>query len=296
MDSSRYGQRREILTRFCDLYADVDGLRLRYWDVGDGSPVLLLHGLGCSVEWWFPNVDVLATHHRVLALDLPGFGRSDKKWRGTRTFGPRFDADLVTVFLRQLGATPAALIGNSFGGLVALFTALNHPETVERLVLVDSAGLGREIAPSLRLLSLPFLGEVALAMLSPKRWQAAAIKGAVSYPQVQPPEFGQRHAELLALPGTKAAFLRALRTEANLSGQLRPNLLLEQLPRITAPTMIFWGKNDPLLPVSHAYAAQKALPGAQLHVFDSCRHCPQLERPDQFNAMVLAFLAGRRSE
>jgi len=275
------------LDRREDLYAVVDGLRVRHWDVGAGSPVVLVHGLGASVESWLPNVEALAERHRVLALDLPGFGRSAKEGL---TYSASFAASFVAAFLDAMGAGRASVVGNSMGGLVALQLALDHPERVDRLVLVSSAGLGREVGFYLRLAALPLLGDYLASLGTPEAVVRATISSILSNPHEMPRELIDRWVELTGLPGASAAFVKAARAGLSIFGQRRQIVLRHRLAEVRAPTLIVWGDEDPVIPVAHAYAAHRRLPCARLHVFKGCRHCPQLERPAEFNELVLEFL------
>lgn len=138
-------------------YATVAGIKTHYLAVGAGPPLILIHGLGASVVTWRGNLGPLSKAFRVYALDLPGHGDSEK---------PDIDyaADrmvrFMVSFMEELGLERPAIIGSSVGGALGLMMALDHPELVSKLVLVDSAGLGKEISVYLRLVSIPGLGEV----------------------------------------------------------------------------------------------------------------------------------------
>ncbi len=126
-----------------DRYVQVGQINTRYWTEGDkGTTVILLHGIGSSVETWTYNISVLAQHHRVYAVDLVGAGRSDKP---PATYSLTYLAQFVLGFMDAMSIECASLVGNSLGGGVALQFALNFPQKVEKLVLVNSLGLGKEI-------------------------------------------------------------------------------------------------------------------------------------------------------
>ena len=273
-----------------DQFAKIGQVNTRYWAQGArGSTVTLLHGLGGSVENWMENIAPLSERHRVHALDMVGFGRSDK---------PQvpYSADLlvrfVNDFMAEQGIERTSLVGNSMGGLVALQLALLSPEKVDKLVLVASAGLGREITMTLRLISLPFIGEW---LSRPSREGAVQVLQACYCDQTLITDEAIDHVyQMYALPGAQEAYLATLRSMCNFWG-VRAEILspiLEGLGGIKTPTLIVWGQQDQVLPVNHADVAAKGIRHAQLHVFDPCGHVPQLERPEEFNALVLEFLAG----
>jgi pimeloyl-ACP methyl ester carboxylesterase len=273
-----------------DRYVKVGNINTRYWTAGDkGSAVVLVHGLGSSIEDWVHNVGALAQRHRVYALDLLGFGRSDK------TPLTRDLNDLVRFindFMGTLGIDRAALIGNSMGGGLVLAFALEYPEKVDKLVLVDNGGMGRNVILDFKLCSLPFVGEL---LTRPSLKTTALLwKKMVYDSNLVTPEVVELSYRLATEPGTKKALLAALRAGINLFGQ-RDKLtrqILARLNTIKAPTLVIWGNQDRIIPVAHARVAVDNIPGARLELFDRCGHMPMFEYPDKFNRLVLDFLAG----
>lgn len=271
-----------------DRYVDVNGLRVRFWAAGEaGTVLLLIHGLGASIETWKDNVQVLARNHRVYALDLPGNGRSDKP-------SPPYSlADLarfVREFMRIEGIERASLVGHSVGGAVSMQFAIQFPEQVDRLVLVDNFGLGKEVSLLLRLLTLPRIGEW---LSRPSRKGTAQLwEEAFFDPALVTEEWVELYYELDCLPGNQESMLATLRSLATLRG-IRDEVLAlirDNLERITVPTLVVWGQQDSLMPVEHAQVAQSGIPGAKVHIFDRCGHMPQMEHPEAFNALVREFL------
>ncbi|MGH2457517.1 MAG: alpha/beta fold hydrolase [Chloroflexota bacterium] len=268
----------------------VHGLRLRYWDVGRGAPVVLVHGIGASLEYWRFTIDALARNHRVLALDLPGCGFSE---RGPRVPTLTETADLMIGFLDALGLERASFVGNSLGGLVCLETALRHPRRVERLILSNSAGLGREVSFFWRLIAVPFVGP---ALIELNRWLALHGKINLFYhPRGSEPEMIARCKQWIARPDLTETIVGAARSGVDLRGQ-RPEIIrLERLAGLNVPTLLVWGRNDWIIPPSHGEAARRLIPNARLAVIDRCGHCPQLEQPEEFNRIASAFLQGSPS-
>jgi pimeloyl-ACP methyl ester carboxylesterase len=272
-----------------DNYVKVGPWNTRYWTAGaDGPVILLVHGLGGSVENWMANIGPLSQHHRVYAMDLPGFGRTDK----TPLTRSLYDlVDFIPEFMDTLDIEKASLAGNSLGGGLILQFAAQHPARTEKLVLVDNAGLGREVRLDLRLCVVPLLGEW---LTRPSRDAVASLWRKIVYdPALVTDELVDMSYDLYCLPGTKKALLATMRAGINICGQ-RGKLLRElqrNLRAITAPALITWGRQDGIIPLKHAETGRKLLVRSQVYVFDECGHMPQFEHPDRFNEVVLNFLA-----
>jgi len=266
----------------------VGTITTRYWTMGDhGTPVILIHGLGASVDIWMHNVEALAQDHRVYALDLVGFGRADKP---DVTYDPAFFATFLNDFINAVGIEKPSLVGNSLGGGIALQYALLYPDNVDKLVLVDNAGFGKKVSITLRLVSLPLVGEL---ITYPTRMEAYFyFMGAVHDRSVLTREFVKLYHDIHSQPGAQKALLKVLRSIANVWGGKDEVLapIQANLHRITQTTLIVWGKQDKLLPLKQAYVGAEKLPYSKLHVIDSCGHMPQFERPDVFNEVVGMFL------
>ncbi|MCJ7605226.1 MAG: alpha/beta fold hydrolase, partial [Dehalococcoidales bacterium] len=255
--------------------------------------VVLVHGLGGSVENWAPNIGPLSACHRVYAMDLPGFGRTDK----TPLISSIYDlAYFIADFMEVLQIEKASLVGNSLGGGLVLQVALQHPEKLEKLVLVDNAGIGREVIIDFRLCSIPLLGEL---LTRPSRNSTASLWEKIVYdPSIITDDMVTLGYELITLPGAQKALLTTLRAGIDIWGQ-RSSLtkaLLTDISTITAPSLVVWGKQDRILPLAHAYKCHEYLPGSELYIFDNCGHMPQLEHPDEFNELVLRFLDGQAEQ
>ena len=270
---------------YTDRYVAVDGLDIRYWDEGAGEPLILIHGLAASLETWHLNVGELARQRRVIALDLPGFGGSSRSAR-RETYSAGYADRFMRLFVGKLGLRRVSVAGNSMGGMVALRFALSHPQMVDRLILVASAGLGREINWPNRLLSVWPLGEL---LFHPSRpLVELAVSSVIRRGEIDE-EFVRRTREYLAVPGTKEAILHCLRSGVNLRGQFAV-ADRHELGRIEAPTLIVWGACDPVFPPAHAQAAAQAIPDARLVILEDAGHAPHMDCPREFNECVLRFL------
>jgi len=266
----------------------VGGVQARYWAEGSqGSPVILIHGIGEYVEIWWPNIVTLAQQHRVFAVDLPGFGRSDKPVDAP--YGYPYFARFIHDFMSGLGLERASLVGHSLGGAVALQAALAFPQKVDRLVLVGSAGLGREVNLILRLATLPLLGEI---LTRPSlQGSRSFIKAIVYDPALVKDEDVQVHYEISIQPGAQQAFLKVLRAIGNVFGQNHNSTgpILEHLPAITQPTLVLWGREDAIIPVKHADVTRR-MPNMRVRIFERCGHSPQFEHRENFDQAVQEFL------
>jgi pimeloyl-ACP methyl ester carboxylesterase len=265
------------------------GRRLRYVDIGDGPPLILVHGLGGSWQTWLENLPALATQHRVVALDLPGFGRSEE------LASPIEVSDLVSTvceLMDALGIGRAALGGHSMGGLIALCLATSHPERVSELVLVSAGGV-RLSRMRLALIVKSFTAfhalfqvrGVPLAFARRPLLRRALLSAALDDWRRLTPELAAEIIPPMSAPG----FIPAVHAAANAADSVDPKL-------ITSPVLLIWGRQDRILPIETARALCNDLADARLVVLDRVGHCAMFEEPDEFNRMTLAFLAGDRGD
>jgi 4,5:9,10-diseco-3-hydroxy-5,9,17-trioxoandrosta-1(10),2-diene-4-oate hydrolase len=272
-----------------DKYINASGINTRYWSMGEqGGSFLLVHGFGASVEIWQHNMSALSTDHRVYALDLVGFGHS---YKPNITYTPSTFIRHLDTFITAMNIERLNLVGLSMGGGISIMYTLAYPEKVDKLILVDSAGLGKELILSMRLMSLPIIGEL---MTKPSRKMAYLFfKPAVLDSRILKGEFTETYYRLFSLPGAQQAMLKVLRSVCTIFGPRKDALqnTMFNLDKITAPTLIIWGKQDAVLPVKHAYFAKERIPNAHLHIFEQCGHMPNFEKPEEFNRVVSEFLS-----
>ena len=274
-----------------DRYVEVDGISTHYVFAGSGHPVVLLHGLGASLAVWWENMAPFAERFSVYALDLPGHGDSGKP---DIAYDMPSTVRFLASFLDSQGIDRVSLVGNSGGGMLAAAFASLHPDRLDRLVLVDAAGLGREMPVFLRLASLPIIGEI---LQTPKvRNTENLIKSVFYEPRVVQDALAGELMRVRNLPGAKEAVLKAVRQGVTLWGMRRELVLLPHLQRVKVPILLVWGREDRVIPVAHAYLAASMLPGARLHVIPFCGHWPQMERAQEFNRVVITFLDGGLAE
>lgn len=262
-----------------------------YLTAGEGPPLVLLHGLGDSAMSWQWVLPELARTHRVFAPSLPGFGTSAKP---SVVYSPEFFTSCMTAFLDTLELEQAVVVGNSLGGLVALRLALAAPGRVPALGLVDSAGLGREVTPAMRLLTVGAIGTFVTAWNSTAlgAWQWALGVSALlfAHPTRVPRAWLAQLYRMARVPGYLEATVATARSEITLKGQRDREILLDALPRLTMPVLVVWGERDRVVPPAHAQAAVEHLPRGRLALIPDSGHLPQVERPEHFTAALSRFL------
>lgn len=266
------------------------GRPLTYVQAGSGPVVLLIHGMAGSLDNWRAVIEPLARRHTVVAIDLPGHGRSAP---GAGDYSIGALAALLRDLLVALGHERATLVGHSLGGGIAMQFAYQFPEPTERLMLVSSGGLGREVSALLRAAALPGADRFIAATsalgnaVGPSVARGLSVFGLRPNPDVA--EVARGYASLLD-PGRRAAFLATLRGVVGTGGQ-----------RVAAddrfylaegvPVLIIWGSRDPIIPVQHGENAHRVFKQSQLEIFEGVGHLPQVEAPARFIAVLEQFIA-----
>jgi pimeloyl-ACP methyl ester carboxylesterase len=274
-------------------YAEVSGARIRYHETGpsDGAPVVLLHGIGRSLEDWELQHSRLPSTHRVISLDMPGFGLS-QRLSATTSLGSL--ADGVWAALTELKvSSPVHLMGNSLGGAVAMQMTVDEPARVRTLTLVSSAGFGRTVTAALRILAVPGLGRPLLRRMADPRIARHTERSIFFDRALVTPARIETAVKVARQPDFAAVYLEAARALGGVRG-VAPhwrNELLPRVARLEKPTLLLWGARDLILPSLHMEAARLAFPSAQAHVFPDTGHMPQIERPDEFAAIARPLLS-----
>ncbi len=267
----------------------VDDRAVNVIELGEGPPVVFVHGLAGSWQNWLEQLPVFARSHRVIALDLPGFGRSPMP-REQITIS--LYARVLEQVLDTLEIDAAAVVGNSMGGFVSTELAIAFPQRVERLILAAPAGIssfGNEDALSKALwlrrirLLLAVGGAWAAAnadVVSSRPWlRSRALAGVARHPGRLPAQLVAEQVRGAGKPG----FIDAL--DANLNYDFR-----DRLPEIVCPTLVVWGDKDRVIPVHDADVYTELIPNARKVIFADTGHVPMLERPARFNKLLEQFL------
>ncbi|HJQ82586.1 MAG TPA: alpha/beta fold hydrolase [Candidatus Binatia bacterium] len=256
----------------------VDGIRLHYAEAGDGPALVLVHGLSATLANWEYTMPAFADRWRVIALDLPGHGRSAKP---DAPYTIDFYAGVVRSFGRELGVREAVVVGNSLGGQIAVELAVTYPVWTRALAVVAPAGgfgmpvqavgwaVGAAARPGLLRFALPW-----------------ALERCVYDPSTAACEERRRIlAERIAhddWPGFARAVARSLRGSIAASRQ--------PLERVTQPALVVWGREDRLVALSGSRRFVRAVPHARLAVLERCGHLPMVEQVAQFNRVLADFL------
>ncbi|MFZ4122460.1 MAG: alpha/beta fold hydrolase [Caulobacterales bacterium] len=264
-------------------HLDILGVRTRYHDVGEGEPLLLLHGAGpgaSGLSNYRRNIEALAAGHRVLILDLPGFGGTDNKLPEGGLFAAM--GVFVRAFLEALGIRRVSVIGNSMGGGIALEVALRAPGLVRCMVLMGGAG------------SLPTFTAMP----------TEGLQRMFGFYSGEGPTMQKLRAVLSLLVFDQSTITDAL-LEERFEAATRPDVVAEyiitkrpieplwreDLASLSHPTLLIWGREDRVIPLDASFLLLKQIPNASLHVIPRCGHWVQWEKADAFNALVLEFLS-----
>ncbi|MFJ6001641.1 alpha/beta fold hydrolase [Arthrobacter sp. NPDC092385] len=271
----------------------VGGIRVRYRDEGarEKPPVLLLHGIGRSLEDWEGLYARLAPDHRVISVDLPGFGLSE---RTEGRYSMESMARFVLAALDTLGEhRPLHVVGNSLGGAVAMKISALEPQRVRSLVLANSAGFGREVTLALRILAVRPVGR--RLMKDKSRKAAYRTERALFHDKRFVTEERLDHAQEVgrnpAYDDVLLAVARHLGTFRGVRRRWRTQLI-RTVAAQHKPMLVVWGDEDRVLPASHLDHARAVFPHAEFHLFEKCGHMPQIEREEEFDALVRAFIGG----
>jgi pimeloyl-ACP methyl ester carboxylesterase len=263
-------------------------VRLYVTEAGSGPPLLFLHGLGGSGYTFRHLVPLLARTHRVMTLDLKGFGRSEKPLDGA--YGPMDHADLVVAFLRQQRLSGVTLVGHSFGGAVALLTTLQlnafEPWRIKRLVLMNTPAFAQELPHLQRLLTVPVLPYVALTLSSPLMHTRRALHSMRRTAPHATDDDAKRYAEPLYETGGRHALIATSRGIADTdTRQFSPFYRA-----IRQPALLIWCRHDPTVPLASGERLERSLSHARLAVLDQCDHMPPEEQPLETAQLIKRFL------
>lgn len=269
----------------------IHGREVGYRLEGHGPLLVLVHGMAGSGATWERVIPALAERFTVLAPDLPGHGSSAKPVDGDYSLGAF--ASIVRDLMLTLGYARGTIVGQSLGGGVAMQFAYQFPSRCERLVLVGSGGLGREVSPLLRALAFPgveFLYPVifASALRNVGRGVLAGLAKIGLRPSAYVDQVWQGY-ESLTEPATRAAFARTLRSVVDATGQRVS--AHDRLPLAAdIPTLIIWGADDAIIPSRHAADAHTTLPSSRVEIFERVGHFPHCEAPERFVEVLTDFL------
>jgi pimeloyl-ACP methyl ester carboxylesterase len=286
-DEDRASLERNYLRAPEDM-VEVAGIKLHVRDsgpTGNAPTVIFLHGFGASLHTWEPWASILSRDMRVIRLDLPGSGLSSPDPTGN--YGDARTLEVLLALMRRLGVARASLAGNSIGGRIAWTFAAQHPERIEKLVLISPDGFaspGFEYGKKPQVPATVKLMQYAL----PKSLLRMSLVPAYANPVVLTDELTARYHDLMLGPGSRGAMI----------ARLEQTVLVDPVPmlkKITAPTLLLWGEQDALIPFSNSADYMKAIPRVTLVSLPGIGHLPHEEAPEKTIGPVRAFLIERRS-
>lgn len=267
--------------------------RIRYADRGHGPVLVLVHGLMGTLHDWDPHIMGLSDQFRVIAVDLPGHGESDKL---PGDYSLSAHAATIRDLLDSLGIDSVTMVGHSYGGGVAMQMLYLFPQMVDGICLIDSGGFGQEVNPVLRAASLPGSGiAIPFAASGVSRGVVAGALDVLKRLRLFRLGPGDRRAwrnfASMADPDARQAFLSTARSVIDFRGQtVSATRLLAHFSDVHA--LLIWGERDAIIPVSHAHAVREHMPeGATLEVVPGAGHFPHLDQPDRVDSVIREFMA-----
>ncbi|HZV72608.1 MAG TPA: alpha/beta fold hydrolase [Conexibacter sp.] len=266
-------------------WVEVDGTPANVIEIGSGPPLLFVHGLAGCWQNWLENMPRFAAAHRVIAVDLPGFGASPMA--PERISIPGY-ARFLDTLCEALALDAAAVVGNSMGGYVAAELAISSPQRVERLMLVSPAGITAEhlhrdgVMAGARVVAAVTTRAVSRHERLARRPGLRRI--ALSFPVHHPDRLSAPLAHELMEGSGKPGFLPAMEA-------IMEHRISERLPQIACPTLVVWGEQDRVIPVRDAERFGALIPDARVVILPDTGHVAMLERPERFNALLEGFLA-----
>jgi pimeloyl-ACP methyl ester carboxylesterase len=265
------------------------GHRVNFNIAGEGTPVVLIHGVAGRAAQWDQTAQLLAERHTVVAPDLLGHGDSAKP-RGDYSLGAH--ASGIRDLLVGLGIERASVVGHSLGGGIAMQFAYQFPERCERLVLVSSGGLGEEVHALLRAATLPGSEFVLPLLAHPRLLEIASVipraLGRLGLRTRTDLTEMARGYQSLANAEARNSFIHTVRAVIDPTGQ-RINASDRLYLASKMPSLIVWGRHDRIIPVEHAYPAHEAMPGSRLELFENAGHFPHMDDPLRFARTLEAF-------
>jgi pimeloyl-ACP methyl ester carboxylesterase len=263
----------------------VDGLQVHYRDEGpraDTVPLVLIHGTGASLLTWDGWVSALKAKKRIVRLDLPAYGLTGPNT--SDTYSGSYYADFLASFLTKAGIRQCDVAGNSLGGFVAWQFALAHPERVRKLVLIDAAGYplqSQSVPLAFQIARMPILKEF-VAYITPRSVIEQSIKNVYADPTKVSDQLIDQYLNMTLRAGNRRAFVSRINQ--------KPDSLWQRIGQINTPTLVLWGAEDRLIPISNAARFHQDLPNDTLVVLPKAGHVPMEEAPKQTAEIVWSFL------
>jgi pimeloyl-ACP methyl ester carboxylesterase len=262
------------------------GTAVRCAEAGSGPPLLLVHGFLVNHKEWLPVLPWLAARFRCILPDLPGFGRSEKPSPAEFPYTREAFAEILAATLEHFELSSAHVVGHSLGGAVAMTFAADYPERVERLCVVDSASYPFPLPLKGRLPLLPGVGPVVFKVLYRRPLFRDYFRHDVwsGHAGLDLDRVDEYYDDFRSRPARNAAYAVLKRAATDLT------TLVPKIPRVEAPTLVLWGDEDRIFPLSLAHRLARELPSAHLHVIEGSGHAPNEEHPDAVAAQLVRHL------
>lgn len=260
-------------------------MTVRYRDEGQGETVLLLHGVCSSLETWDGWVERMKGTHRIIRIDIPGFGLTgpapDKSF-----YNKDIAVDFLDMFMERLGIRQFSIVGNSLGGYLSWNYALRYPNKVRKMILIDSVGYNQKLPGLLSLATNPAIVPTARKMM-PRSFLDRAVKQVYGDKSKATPEVRQRYFDFAMMEGNKDAYVEVF---LEMKRQNESPGLSKEIPDIKVPVMVMWGTKDEWIPFENFEKFRKDLPSATFVSYEGAGHVPMEEIPDKTAADALKFL------
>jgi pimeloyl-ACP methyl ester carboxylesterase len=264
-------------------FVDLGGRRTHYIEKGEGEPVILLHGFFFDSYLWAANIDALARHFKVYALDLWGWGFSTRE---PLDYGYPLYAEQVLQFMDSLGIRRASLAGQSMGAGTAIRFCVEHRQRVNKLLLVDAAGLPNPLPLTARLCNLPGVGELLMNMKTDVIRKTGLRQSFIHDPRLITDDFFENATLGHKVANSTEVYLGIMRRQ--FFGTLGPEI--DRLGRMDVPVLLVWGREDKAIPLRRGEEMHRRLKGSRLEVLDNAGHVPNFERAQDFNRLAVDFL------
>ena len=258
-------------------FLQIDGHKIRYLESGNSDQTLVLvHGLGASAERWNNVIPIFSKNFKVIVPDLIGFGYSDKP---LLDYTPEFFSDFLHKFFIESAIDDPFVVGSSLGGQISAEYASTRPSNVKKLVLVSPAGIMKQ--------STPALDAYIMAALYPNEQNAKnAFEMMEGSGNAVHSDIVSGFIERMHLPNAKLAFM------STILGLKNSDPLTEKLQKISAPTLVIWGSDDPVIPITYADSFVSSVEDCRFFRMDGCGHTPYVQDPKTFSSRVMDFLNG----
>ena len=283
----------EAEVQFKTVQTPAGPLRLAVIEKGQGRPVLLLHGFATSSYTWHAIIPELAKKYRVIAIDLRGFGASDKPLDGR--YSIQDQADTVSAFIEQENLRDLTVIGHSFGGGITLSLALKAGEQakprIRNIVLIDTIAYRQPMPIFFRLVQVPMVGDLGMALVPPEVQASQGLRLAYYNKDKISERDVAEYAHALNSPAAKHALMKTIE-------MIVPDNIDEIASRyktIKMPALILWCQQDRVVPVTMGLRLREEMPSSELALFTECGHMPQEEKPGETVAVIQAFFKKNRS-